>query len=246
VAQKDDDARAEENAEYISKFRARLVAGLTLLPLLMWLWPGLVPFGFWEFWRVRGTPLEWLRHAWPAFAWGGGLTLLVALATRNERHVNRFAERIIREGAKTSVFAGVVEEIAYRWLFFLWSIIAVQWGNWLFFGWAGFGLAQWLHLHAFGPLADWTTLGHLHGYLFHPAGWAVGAAMLAANGFFRDGHKYLGLFGFLNSWFMGMFFFWVLFTYGLVPAILIHFAYDFIIFAVRYLDAVVERAQGHA
>jgi hypothetical protein len=42
-----------------------------------------------------------------------------------------------------------------------------------------------------------------------------------------------------------MFFFYLMFTYGLVAAIVVHFLYDALIFFVRYLDEVIERAQGN-
>lgn len=93
-----------------------------------------------------------------------------------------------------------------------------------------------------GPLASMVTLGKMSNILFHPSGWAVGSALLSSNGFFRDGHKYLGLFGWINSWFIGMFMFWLLFEYGIVACIVVHFLYDFFIEVVRYMDKVIERA----
>ena len=56
--------------------------------------------------------------------------------------------------------------------------------------------------------------------------------MLYTNAFFRDGHRYQGPIGVLNSWFAGMFLFWIMFTYGLPAAILVHFMYDFLIFSL--------------
>ena len=57
--------------------------------------------------------------------------------------------------------------------------------------------------------------------------WGIGAGMLAANAFFRDGHKYQGNFGMVNSWFIGMYMFHILFTYGLPECMFAHFAYNF-------------------
>jgi hypothetical protein len=94
------------------------------------------------------------------------------------------------------------------------------------------GLPEAIHLHIAGPVANWATLGGLEEYLFHPSGWLVGAAMLSANTKFRDGHKYQGLLGYLNSWFLGMFFFWLMLTFGLPVAILMHFAYDLLLFVL--------------
>ncbi|HMO22056.1 MAG TPA: hypothetical protein PKC98_13950, partial [Candidatus Melainabacteria bacterium] len=68
--------------------------------------------------------------------------------------------------------------------------------------------------------------------------------LISANSRFRDGHKYQGFLGWVNSWFLGMVFFYMTLTYGLVAAIAVHFLYDMIIFLVIYIDMVIERARG--
>tara|TARA_Y100000310_G_scaffold343290_1_gene450203 strand:- start:1500 stop:2417 length:918 start_codon:yes stop_codon:yes gene_type:complete len=90
---------------------------------------------------------------------------------------------------------------------------------------------KWLYVEWLCPLANWATLGYLKDFLFHPHSWAVGAGLVSANAFFRDGHKYQGLFGVVNSWFGGMIFFWILFTHGLIACMVVHFLYDFSIYA---------------
>lgn len=97
------------------------------------------------------------------------------------------------------------------------------------------GIPEWFHVHVWGPLANITTGGHLQEYLFHPSGFAVGAALLYSNAFFRDGHKHIGLFGYVNSWFLGMFFFYLMLNYGLPAAILVHFVYDLAVFTTNAL-----------
>ena len=98
--------------------------------------------------------------------------------------------------------------------------------------------------HRGGPVVNFLTLGHLQPYLLGSLGWAVGAAIISSNGKFRDGHAYQGLFGWINAWFCGMFFFYLMFTYGILASIIVHFLYDILIFIVVYLDAVIERARG--
>jgi hypothetical protein len=90
---------------------------------------------------------------------------------------------------------------------------------------------RWLYEWALFPMVDWVTMGYLTEYLYHPHSWAVGAAIIGANAAFRDGHKYQGLLGTINAWFLGMIFFWVVFTYGLFAAMVVHFLYDLAIFA---------------
>ena len=193
---------------------------------------------------VKLGGIRWYA-AWPLFAWGTGISLICVLYTKNDRRMNRNAEDILVDGTIISVIAGVVEEITFRWLFFLGNIVSLKITNFLFFGFFGFGIPEWTHLHILGPIVDIITLHGLTPYLFHHTGWAVGAAMIATNSFFRDGHKYQGVFGWTNSWFGGMFFFYLMFTYGLLAAIAVHFLYDFLIFLVRYIDAAIERAQGY-
>lgn len=55
---------------------------------------------------------------------------------------------------------------------------------------------------------------------------------------------YLGWFGFINSWFIGLYFFCLTFTFGLIAAIVVHVTYDVLIFVIRYLDRVIERSRG--
>lgn len=49
----------------------------------------------------------------------------------------------------------------------------------------------------------------------------------------RNGHAYQGWFGTINSWFLGLYFFYIMLTHGLLAAIVVHFTYDFIIFTIR-------------
>ena len=100
-------------------------------------------------------------------------------------------------------------------------------------------------MNVWGPLVDWTTFGYLTKHIFSETGWYVGAAMLYSNAFFRDGYKYQGLMGVINSWFIGMFLFWVTFNYGLPAAILIHFLYDFLLMSVISPIYIMIRRPAH-
>ncbi|MFA7216836.1 MAG: hypothetical protein WC095_02555 [Candidatus Paceibacterota bacterium] len=236
----------KQQGDWWGKFFGKIITSIIVLPIIMWIWPDVVPFGFFQLWKVEGTMSQWLISSWPIFVWGAGVTLVHGFFTRNERHINRNAELIIKEGAIVSIIAGVGEEITFRWLFFLDNIVSVKIANWFFFGFIGFGIPAWFHMYIVGPIANWFTLGELESFIFHSTGWAVGAAMLTTNAFFRDGHRYLGFLGFVNSWFLGMFLFWIMFKYGLLAAILIHFTYDFLIYLVHYVDSAIERAMGYA
>lgn len=203
--------------------------------------PALIPYEFAELWETRGEPMDWLKASTPILAWAGGFTLLVSLFTRNSHSQNIFAERYLASGLWLSLRAGVMEEIVFRWLIFMWAIACVRVGDFLLGGFAfGHGLLWWINVHILMPIADFTSLGLLHP-VFMQSAWFIGAAVIFANVKFRDGHKYQGLFGLINSWFIGLYFFYLMFAFGLKAAILVHFVYDAIIFAIRYLDSVSER-----
>ena len=133
-------------------------------------------------------------------------------------------------GTFISLFAGVVEEISFRWILFFSSIASVTFINFLFFGFLGFGVPEWVFTNILNPVVNWVSFGALEPWLLHPAGWQIGAGLLSANAFFRDSHKYQGFLGWLNSWFLGLFFFWLTMKFGLLAAITAHFTYNFLIF----------------
>ena len=218
-----------------------------------WMWPwSIEPFTVFSLWSpapgVASWDLDgWGRTALPIFVWGVGVTLYFQLSNKTnmasyeERLAQRNAEQHFLGGVVVSVWAGMAEELAFRWCFFLSAIIGCKVFNWMFFGFLGFGISEHLYLWILGPVANFFTLGAMENWLFHPAHWAIGAAILAANARFRDGHKYQGLLGYLNSWFIGMFLFWCMFKFGLLGAIAIHFFYDFLIYTTVYLVRVAKR-----
>lgn len=220
------------------------IGAFFIIILFEWLWPDVIPFTTFQFWKIQGSLWEALLISWPIFLWGGAFTIVKTLITRNSREVNRHAELILGGGCLISILAGTMEEPIFRWLIFYNEIIVYKILNWLLFGWAGFGVFEWLFLNVTGPLANYITLGYVHPLLFNGFGWAVGAAILSSTGKFRNEHAYLGIIGWINSWFLGMFFFWLMFQYGLIAGIIVHFIYDMIIFTVAYIDAAIERALG--
>jgi len=237
---------SEEKEKKPRSYLTSAFLAIFTIAIVQWLWPGVIPFGSFDAWYVTGGLADWLGSAWWVLAWGVALQSLICIARWDDRLMRTsYAEvtpgEILKAGTIISLWAGVVEEIAFRWLIFYAQIVWVKVVNFLVFGFLGLGLACLFHVHIFGPIADFTTLGGLHGWLFHPAGWAVGAAMLATNAFFRDGHRYQGWFGMVDSWFFGMLMFWLMFSYGLPAAILIHFLYDFLVFAVAALFAAIRR-----
>ena len=235
------------------------------------------------FWHSRGDVGLWVTDVWPVFVWAITATLGLCLF-KPAAILDKFSSSdILGYGTLASLFAGVFEELAFRWLIYLSAIAYLVFFNWLWgtvflFVFAGllgilltlaaakiwdkddlpavlvgivcalgviclviFGrqpdLVKWFYNALLIPLADWTSFHKLHD-LFYATGatpgvdtWAIGAGIVSANTFFRDGHKYLGFIGVVNSWYLGLILFWVMLTYGVWPAIVVHFLYDFLIFA---------------
>jgi hypothetical protein len=206
----------EEGRNYI----VSSISAIFVILIVKMLWPSVIPYGAFEFWAVRGTPADWLASCWPFLVWAFVLNILYA------SFIGAVGDPDPREyvkGAPTVFLLAALEELAFRWLLFLSAIVGVKVVNFLFFGFLGFGITEWLFLHVFGPIANYATLKQLEPQLFG-AGWAVGAALLSTNAFFRNGHAYQGPVGIVNSWFLGMFMVWMTFKYGLVASIAFHFA----------------------
>ena len=209
-----------------------VIMGLIVISLTNTFWPDTIPFSFFHFWNMKGTLREALWHAWPIFAWATGMTLIGCLTTPRGVKWSRNPRAIFFVGTLTSIWAGITEETVFRWIIFYTGIAIYTFVNW-----CTWGLFALVFSHLLLPVANFFTLGYLHSLLFHPLGWTIGAAILSSTGQFRDGHHYLGIVGWLNSWFIGLYFFYLVFTFGLPAAIAIHIIYDLIIFWILAFDA---------
>lgn len=221
------------------------VVGIALAAIVVfiweWLWPNIIPFTLFEFWTLKGSWADVLKTAWPILLWAVVVTFTRAIFTSNDDEENDNAEANFAIGGILSLCAGVFEEIAFRWIVFYAEIVSYKIINFLFFGWLGFGVAEWFYLHVEGPIANFITFGGVNDLLFHGSGWFVGAAMLTSNGKFRDGHAYQGCFGWINAWVIGMILFYIMFKHGIIASMVVHFVYDILIFFIRYIDCVIER-----
>lgn len=232
---------ASSNDKQMSIWLHLMLAGIYLIitALVVTHWTDLIPYSLFEMWSLQGEVMDWIVVAWPIFAWGVGVNLLIGWKLPH-RMKPLEAEARLTIGFIISVFAGVVEEMVFRWVYFLFFMLTVQLGDFILGGFIfNHGLVWLIFNYILEPLANLTTLYQLNGFLNHPAGWFVGAGLLSANAHFRDGHKYQGLPGLINSWFIGMYLFYIALTYGLPAAILVHFLYDFLIFLTGYIKIKV-------
>lgn len=203
-----------------------LLGMLGLFLVLCIFWGDYALFSINELWSRSSSPFEGLGKVWFIFVWGVAVTLLAGIITsRTPRDYS--PGFVLGHGVWVSLNAGIFEELIYRWLRFSVAMITLP-----FFNFITFGLLKWAYESFLIPIADWATFGALHDYLFHPASWVIGAAIISANGSFRDGHEGNGFFSWVNSWFIGMVFFYLMFNYGLLTAIIAHVLYDVAIFVV--------------
>lgn len=190
------------------------------------IWPDLILSDFGQL-GGRGVVMEGLSRVWLIFTWGFGVTLLNILINK-QRYTSEYPKpELFGRAGWLSFHAGFFEEFIYRGYIFLVSMVVLRVLNVV-----TFGFVQYASSEFFLPLANVMTFGNLEQQLFHPQGWVFGASLVFANGLFRDGHSYQGLIGYINSWFIGMVMFWLVFNYGMGTAIMAHFVYDLLIFGL--------------
>lgn len=199
--------------------------------------PGVIPFNTFEFWEMKGPLLDAIKTSWFLFLWVIVVTVITIF--RKIETIEESPKKILAGGFISSAFAGITEEISFRWLIFLHCIWVIQLTNYIFFGFAGFGISEWIYTIILIPIASFLSLGALDAILYSPIGWFIGAAVLLSNAMFRDGHKYLGLLGYVNSWFVGLYLFYLMFEFGLISSIVIHFLYDMVIFVIIFIGICV-------
>lgn len=223
----------------------RAIWAFVFIGALAFFWPNLIkPFGFFEFWTTKGEFWEAVKGAWPWYTWGFGVTFLFLIFQKVKFTLDTPGKKFVR-GTLISIWAGVAEEMAFRWLFFFSAIVILPVLNWIFGGIIGLELIRWLYQYILCPAGNFFTFGYLEPYLLNGYGWAVGAAVISSNGRFRNGHAYQGPLGLVNSWFFGMYMYWVVFKYGILPAMFIHFFYDFIIFTLEAIGSIFTMRRPH-
>lgn len=145
-------------------------------------------------------------------------------------------ETTVTRAVWLSMNAGFWEELIYRGFMFASAAALIPLINFIFGGFVGLDLVYWFYQHISIPLANFVTLGQMSDYLF-TTNWLVGAALVSAAGKFSDAHEHLGIIGRVNSWFIGMVMFWVMFSYGIITAMVAHAVYDIIIIGTRAMKS---------
>lgn len=231
-------AEKEKEETFLEFLIQTLFVLLPLICLIKWIWPSSIPLDIFQFWFFDKFTIQ---AGWPIFLWGAfAQTLLCSKKYEHHEIVN--AEENWVKNMFVSLMAGVFEELTFRWVFLYSSFIGIAVSNFIFFGFISHSLEipRLISEYISNPLANLATFEQ-YDFLVGK-GWWFGAAVLAANAKFRDGHKYQGLIGIINSWYIGLFLFDIMFKYGIISAIAIHFLYDVMIFTIIYFNAVSQRS----
>lgn len=142
------------------------------------------------------------------------------------------------------IFLGVVmcagardaKEFLAQFLGFLVGLVVI--GTGVFVGYlcfTGTNPESWMYEHIFVPVINLVTFKSFDSIFSgkYPQLFIFG--MVAANAKFRDGHKYQGPVGILNSWIVGFVMIHVTLTAGLWMAIILHVVYDVEFAVVHHL-----------
>ena len=94
----------------------------------------------------------------------------------------------------------------------------------------------WIYEHITFPILSFCSVKVLNPVLYNPEySFLFIAGAISANAKFRDGHKYQGWFGYLNSWVVGFVLLHAMIFHGLLVAIIIHASYDLLIGVIRFV-----------
>jgi len=98
----------------------------------------------------------------------------------------------------------------------------------------------WFYENIMIPIWSFVSFGLLDPIIYHKDFsflFIIGA--MSANLKFRDGHKYQGLFGYINAWIIGYILLHAMMYYGLWVAIIIHAIYDILIGLTRFIKRLI-------
>jgi hypothetical protein len=225
-----------------------MVLSLSVILVILPLFPNFSPYATINgFWFIKGSVFQWIITSqyifYVAIFWGF-IGVFISYK-RIQKPSPSLVFKVLLRDFKTSVYAGFIEEVSYRWIIFLGTMLILYVCNWLLGGFLGEnnGIIQWIHTVIASPLINLITLDYLVGQINHEY-WYAGASVIVTNGMFAYAHanvnvKYDTL-TVINSWFMGMFFFYTMFQYGLFAAIIVHTMYNVLHHSSKMLAILIK------
>jgi hypothetical protein len=242
-------------------------AGVGLIELF---WPRFFDYPYFS-WQIRWNALP---RFWPLFLYCLGLALWVTLREEKPSEPSSFLL-----SAKTSILAGIWEEVAYRCILVCYAMILIKWLNFVFSTVVGtvVGLAllvgsvlfferekrmqnlflvfamgsgvgilylAWgvggdpvyaIYRHIIIPFINIITLGSFREIFYNGYPELFVFGLVTANGWFRNGHEYQGLYGFIDSWIFGFVAMYAMLNYGLLTAVALHALFNLQIGVIRFV-----------
>lgn len=210
--------------------------------LIKWVWPDVIPYRMFEFFNWHISIVQLWQLTWPLWIYTGFVLIIqtTSILLEDDKYTIRYIWpspiKLFVSGIFISFYAGITEEIFFRWLLFYQQIVAYK-----IFNYITFGLVAWLYLHISRPFICFVSRGSLSQILLTRPQWFIGGSILTSNGRFQDGHKHLGCFGYVNSWIIGIYLFYILFNSGLIACIIVHVIYDLIVFSSGALAIYIKK-----
>lgn len=243
--------RKAYNGSYLS-LAIMMIVGIIFARLLLPF--ATVPFVFEEFLFFKGAWWEPIWAAWPLFLIGFVINFWKMATTTNPPEVQKNAPTIPIHGLSTSLFAGIMEEVVFRWVL-LYGYMGILWilndvTAYLF----DVPILKIITEVVFGGFTT-IIVGNAQDILVHPAAWTIGAAagtwtlglaILPSVMKFQQGHLYQGVTGWIFSGFAGLVFFHIMFNYGLFAGMWVHFLFDMMVFLMLFVDVLLEEQAGKA
>jgi hypothetical protein len=191
-----------------------------------------LPFDLGTVWAIDNHVATGLARVYPIFIWVVAITLFTGWIMRLRRIPRDAPPRFIFfTGGWISLNAGFFEELIWRWLLLLSAPVILTVLNWV-----TVGFVHWLYGQVLIPIANVATLGILEPQLLSPE-WLLGATVISVNGHFRQSHERNGFLAYVNSWFVGMVMFYLMFNYGIWSAVVAHIVYDLLAFTTAAIVA---------
>jgi hypothetical protein len=206
---------------YLSKFLGLLV----FFFILRHFWGEYMLLDLGDLKGKGGVSFSGLGHIWWFGLWALAAGILSAIVSSNTIYVDDKPTAMLK-GWWLSINAGIWEELIYRWLLFVTSMVVLPFLNYI-----TLGLVKWFFGTLFVPFANFMSFHSLEAQL-HYGPWFFGAALVSAAADFRKAHNHLGPLGAVNAWFLGLLLFYVMFHYGIFTAIVAHILYDLVVFTM--------------
>lgn len=116
------------------------------------------------------------------------------------------------------------------------TVVMVTGGWTLYLTWGiGGDPMLWMYREIIVPFINFITFEQFREIFYNGYPELFLFGMVCANGWFRSGHEYQGIYGTINSWVIGFVLMYAMLNYGLLTAVILHILYDIQIDVMRFI-----------